>query len=133
MLEVLCHLHDEECEDFRARLELLLYNPSDEPAPIDPEGWPTARNYQARDPQTALADFLAERQNSLAWLKTLDQPDWQQGKSITQDYTLHAGDMLASWVAHDFLHMRQLVELHYAYHAEQAKPYSVDYAGAWQQ
>jgi hypothetical protein len=44
---------------------------------------------------------------------------------------LSAGDMLMSWVAHDLLHLRQLVELHYAYHKQQAQPYDIGYAGDW--
>ena len=39
--------------------------------------------------------------------------------------------MLAAWVAHDLLHLRQLVELHYAWTAQQLQPYSVAYAGDW--
>jgi hypothetical protein len=131
MLEVICHLYDEERKDFRPRLDVLLHRLAEAPPPIDPERWVTARNYQARDFQIARADFQRERQASLAWLHTLSAPDWTQNKTISVDFVLHAGDMLASWVAHDFLHMRQLVELHYAYHAEQAQPYAVGYAGAW--
>ena len=44
---------------------------------------------------------------------------------------LSAGDMLTSWAAHDLLHLRQLVELRFAYLARQARPYSLDYAGEW--
>jgi hypothetical protein len=36
-----------------------------------------------------------------------------------------------AWLAHDLLHMRQIVELRYAYHQWQAQPYRVDYAGEW--
>ena len=32
-----------------------------------------------------------------------------------------AGDMLAAWLAHDFLHIRQLNELHYAYWLENGR------------
>ncbi len=42
-----------------------------------------------------------------------------------------AGDLLAAWVAHDVLHLRQLVELRYAYLVEEAQPNSVGYAGEW--
>jgi len=34
-------------------------------------------------------------------------------------------------VAHDVLHMRQLVELKYAYMAQAMEPYKVKYAGDW--
>jgi hypothetical protein len=39
--------------------------------------------------------------------------------------------MFAAWVAHDLLHVRQLVELHYAYTVERNQPFLVDYAGGW--
>ena len=44
---------------------------------------------------------------------------------------LTAGDLLASWAAHDLLHLRQLNELRYAYLIQVAAPYSVRYAGDW--
>jgi hypothetical protein len=49
ILEVINHLHDEEIEDFRAHLDLIL-NRGDEPWPrIDPEGWVVERRYNERD------------------------------------------------------------------------------------
>lgn len=44
---------------------------------------------------------------------------------------LSAGDVMASWAADDLLHLRQLIELHYAHVLQQAKPYDVQYAGDW--
>ena len=42
-----------------------------------------------------------------------------------------AGDMFSSWVAHDLLHLRQLVELQYTYTVQTVQPYAVIYAGEW--
>ncbi|MEJ2666086.1 MAG: DinB family protein [Deinococcales bacterium] len=42
-----------------------------------------------------------------------------------------AGDLLASWVAHDLLHVKQIAKLHYDYWSKIAQPYTVDYAGEW--
>jgi hypothetical protein len=39
--------------------------------------------------------------------------------------------MVASWVAHDVLHMRQLVELTWAWTTRLVAPYKVNYAGTW--
>jgi hypothetical protein len=44
-LEVLCHLHDEEVDDFRARVESTLQHPEKPWPAIDPEGWVAARRY----------------------------------------------------------------------------------------
>ena len=42
-----------------------------------------------------------------------------------------SGDMFTSWVAHDTLHMRQLVELRHALIVSLSEPHSTDYAGDW--
>ncbi len=68
ILEVVCHLADEERDDFRTRVALTLQDPTLPWPPIDPGGWVTARDYASRDLGAALADFLAERERSLAWL-----------------------------------------------------------------
>ena len=44
LLEILCHVCDEERDDFRRRLALTLEDPEQEWPPIDPEGWVTQRN-----------------------------------------------------------------------------------------
>lgn len=130
ILEVINHLLDEEREDFRVRLDIILYH-SNLPWPaIDPEGWVVERKYNMRYLQQSLNDYLTERKSSLQWLDTLDHPDWD--KVYTSPFgSMEAGDMLASWVAHDQLHMRQLIELHRAYTEVQAGPFSLDYAGEW--
>ena len=45
--------------------------------------------------------------------------------------TISTGDMLVSWVEHDILHLRQIVELMHACNVQWASPYSVMYAGGW--
>lgn len=131
LLEVVNHLYDEEREDFRLRLDLTLHQPDTAWPPIDPEGWAIARAYHARDPQASLANWLQERQRSLAWLRGLADPDWQAGREHPQAGVLTAGDLLASWLAHDYLHLRQMAQLHWQYNAHQAAPYGVRYAGPW--
>jgi hypothetical protein len=44
---------------------------------------------------------------------------------------MKAGDMLSSWVAHDNLHMRQLVELRRSRIVVITEPYDIQYAGDW--
>jgi hypothetical protein len=130
ILGVIHHLYDEEIEDFRRHLDHILYH-ADEPWPrIDPGGWVTQRRYNQQDPAEMLAKFLAEREKSLAWLRSLDAPDWNAALTMPWG-ALTAGDMLASWVAHDLLHLRQLVELHYAWTKRAVAPHSVEYAGDW--
>jgi hypothetical protein len=130
-VEVLAHLLDEEREDFRRRLDLTLHHPDTEWPPIDPEGWATARNYQERDLAETLAAWRAERQASLAWLRGIGTPDLAVARRHPAGFELRAGDLLAAWVAHDTLHLRQLVELRYALTARHGAPYSLRYAGDW--
>ncbi len=130
VLEVINHLADEEREDFREHLDLILHRPDEPWSRIDPQGWVTQRQYNSRDFAESLADFLQERQRSLDWLSNLDTPDWEAIYQAPWGH-LSAGEMMASWVAHDLLHMRQLVELKWATTLPDLEPYQVDYAGGW--
>jgi hypothetical protein len=130
ILEVFCHLYDEECLDFRVRLDIILHRP-DEPWPrIDPKGWVASHQYSQQNLQQTATNFLAERQKSLTWLTGLVSPDWQ-ASCKTPWGSMTAGDMFSAWIAHDLLHLRQLVELHYAYLAQAVQPHTVMYAGEW--
>ena len=132
VLEVVNHLADEEVEDFRVRLGLLIHHPGTPWPPTDPVGWVTARRYNEQDPDRSLERFLSERRDSLAWLGTLGAPTWDVNCVAPWGSKIRAGDVMASWVAHDLLHTRQLVELHWAYSTTlDVAPYSVDYAGDW--
>lgn len=131
LLEVLCHLLDEEREDFRQRLDLTLHHPAAEWPPIDPEGWVTARAYQQRDPAATLAAWRDERRRSLEWLRGLGAPDLSVARRHPAGFELRAGDLLAAWVAHDLLHARQIVEIRYALTVRAAAPFEVGYAGDW--
>jgi hypothetical protein len=131
ILEVVHHLYDEEREDFRVRLEIILFETKKPWPEIDPPGWVIARNYNQQDLAQVLAGFLEERRRSIEWLHSLAQPNWDKTCPTPWGGDIIAGDMFASWVAHDLLHTRQLVEVHWAYTTHQLKPYKVNYAGSW--
>ncbi len=130
ILEIVCHLYDEEREDFRQRLDIILHRPTEEASPIDPAGWVTARKYNERHFANALDKFLAERDKSLIWLKSLSAPNWD-AEYIMPFGSIKAGDMFGAWVAHDTMHIRQLVELKHDKVLNLAEPYDVRYAGEW--
>ena len=130
VLEVVCHLYDEEREDFRQRLDIILHRPEEKWPPIDPVGWVTARKYNERDLAETLDNFMTERGKSLAWLRGLSVANWE-AQYTARFGPIKAGDVLASWVAHDNLHMRQLVELKRNRVVSIAEPYDVRYAGDW--
>ena len=131
LLAVINHLADEEREDFRARLDLLLHRPQAPWPPIDPQGWVLSRAYHQRELPASLARFQAARADSIRWLKTLADPNWESAAVSPWGFTMRAGDMLASWLAHDLLHIRQLVELQRAWDERQLAPYRMEYAGDW--
>lgn len=130
VLEVVNHLYDEERSDFRVRLDYILHRPGEVWPGIDPAGWVIERQYNQRDLAESLNNFFKERQESLVWIKGLVTPNWAAAYEAPFG-TVTAGDMFAAWVAHDLLHMRQLVELHWAYTTKLLKPYQTEYAGSW--
>jgi len=131
MKEVIEHVYNEERIDFRKHLKEMLNDP--------PQPWGEFRHEEyvsVEGCRQALEGFLKEREASIAWLKALGSPDWDIKSTaafgpLSEKITLCAGDVLVSWVAHDFLHIRQMNALLYAWNAKQAAPYSVDYAGGW--
>jgi len=130
ILEVTCHLYDEECEDFREHLDFILHRQTEEWHAIDTEGWVTERKYNKQNFAEMQKNFFTERDKSFAWLMGLLNPDWE--KTYTTEYrTISAAEMFACWLAHDNLHIRQLVELR-RYRIENiTKPYNLGYAGDW--
>jgi len=130
MLEIVCHLFDEEREDFREHLDFILHRQNEEWHRIDPEGWATERRYNERDFIEMQKEFFAERTKSLEWLRRLSEANWEM--TYTSQYgSMKAGDMFASWVAHDNLHIRQLVELRRNLIEGMVSPYDIQYAGDW--
>nr|AIA13471.1 DinB superfamily [uncultured bacterium] len=130
ILEVVNHLDDEERDDFRFRLDSVLRDPEKSWPPIDPPGWAVARRYNERELNESLERFLVERRKSVEWLKELTEPRLENTYAHPQG-DITAGDLLASWVAHDHLHIRQIARLHWQYLNSIAAPYKTAYAGEW--
>jgi len=130
ILEVICHLYDEEREDFREHLDFILHRQHEEWRVIDPQGWVNERKYNEKNLTEMLDMFFEERRNSLKWLKTISSADMETGYT-TEFGFIKAGDIIASWTAHDNLHIRQLVELRRVKIESITHPYSILYAGDW--
>jgi hypothetical protein len=130
VLEVMGHLYDEECDDFQKLLDLILHHPGKEwPEPHNRQ-WFNNRLYNQQPLADLLNGFCAARTQNLAWLQALSAPDWTT--TYSSDFgQMQAGDMLAAWVAHDTLHIRQLVELRWNRIVTCAQPFDVRYAGDW--
>jgi len=123
---------DEEIRDFRRRIEITLRDPGEAWPPIDPERWAVDEAYNERSLGTSVSQFLHEREASIAWLGGLRAAVWDRAHEHPRMGTIRAGDLLSSWVAHDFIHIRQINRLHREYLVEAVLPeYSSDYAGKW--
>ena len=130
ILEVICHLYDEEREDFREHLDFILHRQDEEWHRIDPQGWVTERKYNEQNLYEMTDQFFAEREKSLEWLMGVSEADLET--TYTSQYgSMKAGDMFSCWVAHDNLHIRQLTELRRKYIERITQPYDIQYAGDW--
>jgi hypothetical protein len=132
LLEVVAHLADEELLDFRTRVDLTLHRPGEEWPRIDPERWASERRYNEGDLREALERFVAERRRSVAWLDSLGERDWTVAHAHPRFGPIRAGDLLASWLAHDLIHVRQINRLHRAWLETTLAPdFKLEYAGRW--
>ena len=130
LLEIVCHLIDEECEDFRARVKHTLEKPLREMPQINPEGWVLERAYKSQNYKEKVLEFLKERDNSITWLKTQIDSEWDNTYSHSKFGEMSAKLFLTNWLAHDYLHLRQIFKYQYDYLKEQTN-IDLQYAGNW--
>ena len=130
LLEVVCHLYDEECEDFRMRVKTTLEHPGELPPQIDPIGWVTRRNYLMQDYDAKLQQFITERSESISFLQSLKKPEWQNSYKHKVLGELSAQHFLFNWLAHDYMHIRQINRIQYQYLQFSTKM-DLTYAGTW--
>lgn len=115
LLEIVCHLFDEEREDFRTRVKHTLESPNTLLPPIDTVGWVTSREYMEQDYEQMVAEFLNERTASVNWLNALLKPNWTNSYKHAELGSLSAEHFLANWLAHDLLHFRQIIKLQFQF------------------
>ena len=130
LLEVVCHLFDEEREDFKTRVKCLLAIPPKDPPPIDPVGWVTERRYIDMNYNNVLSSFLKEREESIKWLKSQINSNWSNKYEHTHFGIITPYFYLSNWLAHDFLHIRQIVKLKFDY-INAISDENLEYAGKW--
>lgn len=131
LLEVLCHLVDIEREDFRVDLDIILFHPEDPWPDFSIMDWVTERQYNDQIFHEKLQEFDAERKRSVQWLRSLENPDLEKrhsGNGFKRE-PLRAGDVMASWLAHDYYHFRQISLLNFDLLNREAETYSPLYSG----
>ena len=127
---VICHLCDEDKEDFRARTKHTLETPELPLPPIDPTGWVTERKYMQQAFEEKIEEFLTEREYSIQWLESLTDPEWGNAYQHPKFGKMTAKMFLCNWLAHDCLHIRQITRLKYDY-LKFISDEPLDYAGEW--
>ncbi len=127
-VEIVCHLRDEEAEDFGTRVRVVLTGGTSF-APIDPDRWAVERRYREADPGHALAAFRRLRHESVGLLE--DAPAEALTRAVTSPsgLSLSGLDIVAAWVTHDQLHLRQLAGTLARLWADRWAPLRADYAG----
>ncbi|HKZ07123.1 MAG TPA: DinB family protein [Methylomirabilota bacterium] len=127
-LEILCHLRDEEELDFGARFRVVLEG-GERFAFNDPERLAVTRRYREADPAEALAAFVRLRLASLELLAAAPPDRLARSALRPSGERLSGLDVLASWVAHDRLHLQQLAGTLARIWADRWAPLDVGYAG----
>jgi hypothetical protein len=130
LLEIACHLLDEERFDFRARMKHVMDNPDEEMEPIDPQGWVISHSYSDKDFAAVHKDFLVERENSVQWLVSLTNEDLEKKLEHKIFGTVTVRHFMLNWLAHDYLHIRQIVALKYSFLKNNTGA-DLRYAGDW--
>lgn len=131
LLEVLNHLLDEEMYDFRQRIEFALTKPDREWIRIQPTKWVVEKAYIEKDFRESLDRFLLERKKSIQWLREHENEDWTALDNYPHGNSFTAESLLLNWLAHDYLHIRQINALHREFLAQELANTPLDYAGTW--
>ena len=130
LLEVICHLYDEEREDFKTRVNCLLQSPVVSPPLFDPTVWVTERRYIDQNYEIKLNDLLEERIASVVWLKSLNDANWLNEYEHPKMGIRTPLFYLSNWLAHDYLHIRQIMKLKLDY-LQHISGTDLKYAGIW--
>lgn len=131
ILEIVCHLADEETEDFRQRVKLTLEDPSSPWPPIDPEQACIDRKYNEQELDRTVERFVSQRIASVEWLRTIASPNWENAYVHPEFRAISAGEVMVSWAAHDQLHLRQIAKRMFEMNVRDGSPYATEYGGQW--
>lgn len=130
MLEILCHLVDEEKEDFRRRLRFVVNQESGLPPSINPPAWVEERQYMQQDFAERQMEFIKEREASIQFLNSIEESQLDGFYMHPKLGKLDGHHFISNWLAHDYLHIKQLIRLKYDYLAKRSGN-TLDYAGEW--
>jgi hypothetical protein len=127
-VEIVCHLRDEEVEDFGARVKVVLSGGS-RFEPIDPARWAVDRRYLEDEGPQALATFHERRTATLGALVGVAPARLTTVVEHPRTSGLSGLDLLAAWVEHDRQHLAQLSATLARIWADRWAPLHTEYAG----
>ena len=130
LLEIICHLYDEEQLDFRFRAKWVLKKPNTLPPPFNPLDWVKENKYMEQNYNDMLERFIKERDASINWLKSLQNPKWDSFYTHSKLSKVTAKHYLDNWLAHDYLHIRQIIKQKFDFLNSQTNE-NLEYAGVW--
>src|SRR5262245_48027959 len=99
-VEIVCHLRDEEVEDFGARVRVIL-DGGHAFERIDPPRWAIERRYREAEPEGALSALLERRAASLEFLGRVDPARLERAIEPPRLGRMSGVDLVAAWVTHD--------------------------------
>ena len=134
LLEILCHLIDEEREDFSAAFRLILDKPDEPWPPAKPMEWMQTRGYRKRKLSDSLEEYRKIRSDSLAFLEEFSsagEPDWTKAHTgkLPWNGSMRLGDVALSWIGHDYFHIRQISTVRWELMNHRNGGFSSEYAG----
>ncbi|MEZ4515778.1 MAG: DinB family protein [Chloroflexota bacterium] len=106
--EVLCHLRDVEREVHQARIKAVLAEEQAFLAGVDADQWAEPRSYKTQDGPTALAEYLAARDETIRLLRTLSPEDWERQGQHTFFGPTTLQELVNLVVQHDRVHEKQI-------------------------
>ena len=77
-----------------------------------------------------LQEFLIERTNSIAWLKSLENTDWKMPVKKAEATPKSAEMVLVEWLSHDYHRIRQILHLKFEY-VRFLSDMPANYTGDW--
>jgi hypothetical protein len=126
--EIACHLYDEERDDFGIRTRHVIEQRTGEMPKADPVNWVKDRDYDSKDFKKTVEDFLVERSKTIEWLRSMKTIPLGNFYVHPKFGNLTVKMFLANWVAHDYLHVRQILKNKYAW-LQAISSEKLDYAG----
>jgi hypothetical protein len=107
--QVLEHLIDTESIAFRDRIGRILQEDRPYIQSIDPPARLQEGGYAERTLEDLLEIFEIRRTESITWLRSIDEGEFDREGEHEAAGTIRVGELLHYWAAHDLTHLSQMM------------------------